>query len=64
MRAPAAYAMGCPADQLKLTILTMDSVLPLFVTSVGVEGCGKRVIYVNVPNTATWVLNADSEQVQ
>lgn len=46
----AAFEMDCPKEQLKITELGN--------ASVGVSGCGKKQVYVDVLRQG-WVLNSD-----
>lgn len=56
----ATFELNCPQDQLQMTVLNgnPDS-HPLAGASVGVEGCGKKGVYVYTGNG--WVLNGLSE---
>jgi len=58
--ARASYEMRCPADQLQITGLNkgLDETL-INGEQVGVDGCGQRVVYVNVYPTG-WVANTQS----
>lgn len=53
----AVYEMDCPADQLKLTPLgRTDDDSAYAGQQIGVDGCGKRAVYV-LGAGAGWVLN-------
>ena len=55
--ARAAFDLQCNAKELKVTPLgTIDSE--------GIEGCGKRTVYVFSNNSHGWVLNANPAEKQ
>jgi len=56
----ATFELSCDASQLKLRVLgTFKGVA--VANLVGVEGCGKKVVYVRPPGRGTtWVMNSAS----
>ncbi len=61
----AAFDLGCPEDKLTVTPLNEEATdWNLHARGqVGVTGCGKKAVYVNMRG-AGWVLNSESEQAK
>jgi hypothetical protein len=62
----AAFDLGCPKDQISLTRLdggSLDAIGYSVGAQVGVNGCGKKAVYVLAPGGAngSWILNSDAE---
>ena len=57
VRNRASFEFDCPKDQLTLTVLNTSSDS---ISQIGATGCGHKSVYVRMPNTDTWLLNADS----
>ncbi len=56
----AAFEINCPAEKLSLTLLaTYGREGNGYPTQIGVDGCERRVVYVNV--NGQWVLNSTGE---
>jgi hypothetical protein len=53
LRARASFELNCPGERLELVTLGPWS-------TVGVRGCGKRVVYVHIGDC--WLLNTDGQQ--
>lgn len=51
----AAFEMSCPKEQIELTQLPN--------ATVGVTGCGKKLVYVDVRGHG-WVLNSDTQPAE
>ncbi len=56
----AAFELSCPEDKLVLTEIRGSSALGDPEGTVGVEGCGKKAVYVNTVNG--WVANTTPQQ--
>ena len=52
----ASFDLECPSDQLVLTELSRNQFD--HVNSYGVQGCGKKVVYVRQKDNTNWVLNS------
>ena len=52
----AAFDFDCPPEELKLTVLDTEGARNLS-SQIGVEGCGKRGVYVYLASTDTWISN-------
>ena len=59
----ASFDMSCPAQDLKFTVLSTrhDLLAGDNALSVGVEGCGKKLVYVDSP-TSGWLANSYDQQ--
>lgn len=57
----AAFAMNCPQDQITLIPLSKPLTATMYQggLDIGVDGCGKRLVYVYVADVG-WVLNSES----
>jgi len=55
IRSRAAFEMHCDAQALKFTPLAENKNAAGFVEQYGVEGCGQRLVYVEVGGS--WVAN-------
>ena len=53
----AAFDFDCPPEELKLTVLDTEGVRNLS-SQIGVEGCGKKGVYVYFASTDTWISNS------
>lgn len=53
----AAFDFDCPPEDLKLTVLDTEGARNLS-SQIGVEGCGKKGVYVYLASTDTWISNA------
>jgi len=52
----AAFDFDCPPEELKLTVLDTEGARNLS-SQIGVEGCGKKGVYVYFASTDTWISN-------
>jgi hypothetical protein len=52
----ASFEMNCSKD--KLTVVPLKKSYNGAVTEMGVEGCGKKGVYVLILQTGQWVLNS------
>ena len=52
----AAFDFDCPPEELKLTVLDTEGARKLS-SQIGVEGCGKKGVYVYFASTDTWISN-------
>jgi hypothetical protein len=50
----AAFDFDCPPEKLKLTVLDTEGARNLS-SQIGVEGCGKKGVYVYLASTDTWI---------
>lgn len=68
LRQQAAFAMECPESELAVSPLRHGDGLQIrgdVVMSYGVAGCGRRVVYLLEPYTATWMADtAGGERVE
>lgn len=55
----ASFATGCPVEQLTLTLLSVEDHTPPLAEAIGVEGCGKKMVYRRIFGTG-WVANTSS----
>ncbi|MCB9558018.1 MAG: hypothetical protein H6707_18030 [Deltaproteobacteria bacterium] len=56
----ASFALQCPREKLTFTLLDVHTGnIPPLAQSIGVNGCGKRVVYVRAYG-AGWVANTTS----
>lgn len=53
----ASFDFDCPPEDLKLTVLDTEGARNLS-SQIGVEGCGKKGVYVYLASTDTWISNA------
>jgi len=63
LRTRASFDMGCPAQELRLTVLSVDyPERPRYASprSVGVTGCDKQLTYVWPDGASTWLLNTST----
>ena len=60
IRSRAAFEMHCDAQALKFTPLAESKNSPGFVEQYGVEGCGQRVVYVEI--AGGWVANTHANE--
>jgi hypothetical protein len=52
----AAFDFPCPQSELTLTVLDTEGARDL-ASQIAVEGCGKKAVYVYIPDTNTWILD-------
>lgn len=57
----AAFDLGCPADQIQMTVLNRNEGLGCAGSKVGVRGCGKQTTYV-CDNNQTWMRESEVQQ--
>ena len=63
LRARAAFELSCPESELRATPLRNGDgtmVNRAVVMSYGIDGCGRRSVYLLEPYTASWVANGTS----
>lgn len=53
----AAFDFDCPPEELKLTVLDTEGARNLS-SQIGVEGCGKKGVYVYLASSDTWIANS------
>lgn len=53
----AAFDFDCAPEQLQLTVLDTEGVRNLS-SQIGVEGCGRKGVYVYFASTDTWISNS------
>lgn len=53
----ASFELSCPEEELQLTVLAADGPREL-AKQIGVEGCGRKAVYVYFASTDTWIANA------
>jgi hypothetical protein len=56
----AAFELECPAEELTVTVLERNDGMGCAGSTVGVEGCGKKAVYV-CTREQTWVNNTAVE---
>ncbi len=58
----ASFEMDCAPDKLKFTDLSSEN--SLLIDTVGVQGCGKRLVYVRGPNGQYFVNSTSDERAR
>jgi len=62
VRNRAMFDFACPKDELTLRVADVQGARKL-ATQIGVYGCGKKAVYVYVPDTNTWILNGAVSEI-
>ena len=57
----AAFELGCPADQLTMTVLERNDGLGCAGSQMGVSGCGKKAVYV-CDRSQNWINNTGAQK--
>ena len=62
VRNRAMFDFPCPKDELTLRVADVQGARKL-ATQIAAYGCGKKAVYVYVPETHTWVLNGAVSEI-
>ena len=63
VRNRAAFELSCPKEQLQLVVINVaPSCEGRIPSTLGVEGCGHRAVYVHVRSDAGWVMSSADGQ--
>lgn len=58
----AMFDFPCPKDELTLVVADVQGARKM-ATQIAAYGCGKKAVYVYVPNTNTWILNGAVSEI-
>ena len=58
----AMFDFPCPKDQLTLRVADVQGARKL-ATQIAAYGCGKKAVYVYVPETNTWIINGAVSEI-